>query len=294
MRIVKKLLGCMLLLAGLGVFLAPDIGSYLFDKANQEIITEFQQQTEDIVLSHQQEEEASPYDLLYYQMQAYNERIFLEKQENIRDAWSFTQNPFQIELEDDLIGYVEIPAMEVSVPLYVGATEENMARGAAVLGETSLPIGGSNTNCVVAGHRGYNGIPYFREIEKLGLGDEVIVTNPWERLTYEVTDIKVIEPNELDAVLIQEGKDMLTLVTCHPYRGHARYRYLVYCTRKPVETKDQEIEIEAVSQTEPEQETEIQPQTDFESSEPGIKRERILRLCGAVVIGVMLVVLLII
>lgn len=184
--------------------------------------------------------------------------------------------------------------MEVSVPLYVGATEENMARGAAVLGETSLPIGGSNTNCVVAGHRGYNGIPYFREIEKLGLGDEVIVTNTWEQLTYEVTEIKVIEPNELDAVLIQEGKDMLTLVTCHPYRGHARYRYLVYCTRKMVETEEQETELEAVSQTEPEQETEIQPQTDFESSEPGIKRERILRLCGAVVIVGMIVILVVI
>ena len=62
-------------------------------------------------------------------------------------------------------------------------------------------------------------------------GDLVIIRNPWERLRYKVTKIKVIDPYDTDKILIQKGKDMITLLTCHPYRGHGKYRYLVYCER---------------------------------------------------------------
>ena len=120
----------------------------------------------------------------------------------------------------------------IELPLYIGASDEHLARGAAILGQTSIPIGETDTNSVIAGHRGYQGAPYFRDIEKLEMGDTISITNPWETLEYEVTGIDVISPFDTDAVLIQDGRDMMTLVTCHPYRSGGKYRYIVYCTRK--------------------------------------------------------------
>lgn len=99
------------------------------------------------------------------------------------------------------------------------------------MGQTSLPVGQKDSNCVIAAHRGYLGTPYFRDIEQLKTGDQVIIRNPWERLDYRVIKIKVIDPYDMDKILIQKGKDMVTLLTCHPYRGHGRYRYVVYCMR---------------------------------------------------------------
>ena len=107
-----------------------------------------------------------------------------------------------------------------------------MALGAAVLGQTSLPIGGSNTNCVIAGHRGWNGAAYFLNIDKLGIGDELSITNLWETLEYTVSEIRIIEPDEIDWILIQEGRELLTLMSCHPYASGGKYRYLVICERQ--------------------------------------------------------------
>ena len=117
------------------------------------------------------------------------------------------------------------------MPIYLGATYDHMAKGAAHLSQTSLPIGGENTNCVIAGHRGWQGAPYFLYLDKIIVGDEVTITNLWETLNYTVCEIRVIEPNDIDAVLIQPGRDMLTLVTCHPYASGGRYRLVVYAER---------------------------------------------------------------
>ena len=117
------------------------------------------------------------------------------------------------------------------MPIFLGATEQHMADGAAHLSQTSLPIGGENTNCVIAGHRGYNGASYFRYIDKLKVGDLVSVTNLWERLTYRVCEIKIIDPYDVTEILIQPGRELLTLLTCHPYASGGRQRYVVYCER---------------------------------------------------------------
>jgi len=92
-----------------------------------------------------------------------------------------------------------------------------------------------NTNCVIAGHRGYSGAAYFRYVTELKPGDEVIITNLWETMTYVVTETKIIMPNEVDQILIQEGRDMITLLTCHPYASGGKQRYLVFCDRVPTE-----------------------------------------------------------
>lgn len=107
-----------------------------------------------------------------------------------------------------------------------------MADGAAVLSQTSIPIGGKNTNAVIAGHRGWVGASYFRYITDLEVGDEVIITNLWETMTYTVSGVRIIDPTSVDDILIREGKDMITLLTCHPYASGGKQRYLVFCERR--------------------------------------------------------------
>lgn len=145
--------------------------------------------------------------------------------------------------------------MKVTLPLYIGASELNMSLGAAVLSETSMPIGGENTNCVISGHRGYSGAPYFRDIENLKIGSKVYITNPWDTLMYKVVKIDVINPDDVSSILIQEGKDMITLLTCHPYMSHGKYRYVVYCERAKYEAnyKDSRKKTSESSETETEE-----------------------------------------
>ena len=121
--------------------------------------------------------------------------------------------------------------MNLKMPLYLGANEENLANGAAVLSQTSIPIGGIGTNAVIAGHRGWNGYKYFMDIELLGPGDEIAITNLWETLTYQVVEIRIVMPNDVDAIMIRPDRDMITLLTCHPPNTGGQYRYLVYCER---------------------------------------------------------------
>lgn len=127
---------------------------------------------------------------------------------------------------------LSIPAIELEMPVYLGASYDNMAAGAAVLGQTSLPIGGDNTNCVIAGHRGWNGAAYFLNIDKLQEGDEIQLINLWETMNYTVTEIRIIEPTDIKQVLIQEDRELLTLMSCHPYASGGKYRYLVFCERE--------------------------------------------------------------
>ena len=167
-----------------------------------------------------------------------------------------------------------------------------MAHGAAILSQTSMPIGGENTNCVIAGHRGYQGIPYFREIEKLQLGDHIYITNPWETLTYEVTEFKIIDPDASDQILIQDGKDMVTLLTCHPYRSHGKYRYVVYCERTYITEEEEtaeDIKPEEIENEEsPLSEVIVESDVEFVSSEPDIIIETVLRIGGTIIILILL------
>ena len=120
--------------------------------------------------------------------------------------------------------------MEIELPILLGANTENMKQGAVHLIETSYPIGGENTNCVLAAHRGYSRAAMFRDIEKLELGDEIYIRNFRETLVYRVVQLQVISPTDVGQLLIQDGRDLVTLITCHPY-GHNYQRYVVYCER---------------------------------------------------------------
>ena len=229
-----------LYLAGVVVFAVPDL-RYLANLAgNLHVYEEFREnsqsasQTEDTASGEPGDvEDRERFARLYEQMKSYNQEIFENHQMNLNDPWAYEQSGFDLSeygIENGAAAVIEIPRMDVGLPVYLGATEENMARGAVQLGQTSMPVGGENTNCVIAAHRGYKGIPMFREIEKLRPGDQVMIHSFWETLTYEVSEIEIIDPSDIDKVLIRPGEDMVTLLTCHPYPQNTR-RYAVFCTR---------------------------------------------------------------
>ena len=179
-------------------------------------------------------EETRDYPELWADMVRYNEAIYTQGQAGLSCQYDYQKPSFRLSdygLGDEVFGVISIPAMELEMPIFLGATEQHMADGAAHLSQTSLPIGGENTNCVIAGHRGYNGASYFRYIDKLKVGDLVSVTNLWETLTYRVCEIKIIDPHDVTEILIQPGRELLTLLTCHPYASGGRQRYVVYCER---------------------------------------------------------------
>ena len=167
-------------------------------------------------------------------LQEYNRQLYAEKQSRLIDLEACEEPAVDLTaygIEDEVIGVLEIPAMELTMPVYLGASDDHLAAGAAVLGNTSAPIGGDNTNCVIAGHRGWRGADYFRHIDRLQVGDTVTLTNLWKTLTYTVADIRIIQPHEVDKIKIQQGRDLLTLLTCHPYASGGKQRYVAVCER---------------------------------------------------------------
>ena len=174
------------------------------------------------------------YAQLWLDMKVYNKAIFREGQKGLSDPSAYEDVCFRLSdygLDSEVFGVLSIPKLDLQMPIYMGAAKENMAAGAAVMGQTSLPIGGSDTNCVLAGHRGWNGAAYFLYINQLEPGDTVTVTNLWETLNYQVKETKVIDPNDVEAILIQPGRELLTLLTCHPPASGGKQRYLVFCER---------------------------------------------------------------
>ena len=167
------------------------------------------------------------------EMTEYNRRLFKTKQDGLVSTEAYEQADFSISeygFEDGVLGYLSIPVMDIMLPVLIGATKENMNGGAVRLSQTSLPIGGENTNTVMAAHRGYATAAMFRDIEILSEGDLIFFTNFFETLEYKVVETRVIVPTDIDAVLIQEGRDLITLITCHPFRFNYQ-RYLVYAER---------------------------------------------------------------
>ena len=229
-----KLVALILLLAvflgGLGAFLYPIVNGLLLDRQ--------QSRTAQLFLSREQEQDVvqstKPSDPLRIAMEAYNQRIFEEGQAGFNSVDAYETPSFLLSdygLEEEVFGVISIPSLNVEMPIYLGASAENLALGAAHLSQTSLPIGGENTNCVIAGHRGWRGGAYFRDIPRLKAGDLVQITNLWETLTYQVNEVKIIYPQSSTALLIQPGRDLLTLMTCEYAPGGVKNRCLVICER---------------------------------------------------------------
>lgn len=179
-------------------------------------------------------EETRAYAELWEEMCSYNEKIHDEQQALLSSRAALQKTDFQLRdygRNDEVFAVLNIPKINLDMPVYLGATDQNLANGAAYLSQTSLPIGGENTNCVIAGHRGWNGAYYFRYVPDLRKGDVVTLQNLWETLSYQVVETKIIAPSDVDAIRIQEGRELLTLLTCHPYASGGKQRFLVICER---------------------------------------------------------------
>ena len=171
-------------------------------------------------------------DNLYNRLRQYNIELYEKKQNSLVDPFSYSQPNFDLSeygIEDNCIGFISIDRIDMTLPIYLGANNENMKNGAVHLTETSFPIGGENTNAVIAAHRGTTKI-MFRHIDELELGDSILIKNFKEILKYQVCEIKIISPTDVEELLIQDGRDLITLISCHPYR-HNYQRYVVYCER---------------------------------------------------------------
>ena len=125
-----------------------------------------------------------------------------------------------------IMGYVEIPSINVHLPIYHGTDETVLQIAIGHLDWTSLPTGGESTHCVISGHRGLPSAKLFTDLDQLTVGDYFMLNVLDEELTYEVDQILIVEPQDTEALLIQEGKDLCTLVTCTPY-GINSHRLLV-------------------------------------------------------------------
>ena len=225
MRKKSLVLAVLLAVAGVCVMLWPVFTGHRLQNNAATAVQEF--------LADRDEPEQQ-YPELLAALQKYNRQLYAEKQCNLTDLEACETPAADLTaygIEDEIIGVLEIPAMELTMPVYLGASDTHLAAGAAVLGNTSAPIGGDNTNCVIAGHRGWKGADYFLHIDKLTVGDEVVITTLWETLTYTVADIQIIQPHEIERIKIQQGRDLLTLLTCHPYASGGKQRYVVYCER---------------------------------------------------------------
>ena len=128
--------------------------------------------------------------------------------------------------ENGIMGYIEIPNIKVSLPIYHGTDESILQIAVGHLNWSSLPVGGESTHCVLSGHRGLPSAKLFTNLDKLVAGDTFVIRVLNEALTYEVDQILIVEPQEVESLKIEKGKDLCTLVTCTPY-GINSHRLLV-------------------------------------------------------------------
>lgn len=247
------ILAVLILLASVVILCLPLFNRFSQEKHSSEIVAEFRGERESAwaeqaslslplpttatsgEASAEPETQQIPFAALRAAMEEYNRQIYSNNQIGLEDPWCYTASMFDLDaygLTTEAVGILSIPRMDFEEPVFLGATMDHLDLGTAQLSISSMPIGGINTNCVLAGHRGWNGALHFRHIELLEPGDEIILTNLWEELHYTVSEIKIIHPNQTEELLIQEGRDLLTLLTCHPYGSGGKYRYVVYCERK--------------------------------------------------------------
>lgn len=167
------------------------------------------------------------YDRLWSQAFAYNRNLFL-REFNLKLTEEEQDEYVQVldVTGTGIMGYIEIPKIKCSLPIYHSTDEAVLQIAVGHLEGTSLPVGGEDTHCVLSGHRGLPSAKLFTDIDQLTNGDEFMIRTLDETLTYEVDQVLIVLPHEVDDLRIQEGEDLCTLITCTPY-GVNSHRLLV-------------------------------------------------------------------
>ena len=220
---MKKKLSTLLLflifLIGLSLLLYPTISDYWNSFHQSKAIASYVEEVEQL--------DEDRYEEMWKEAQNYNQELFQDP------------SPYDITEEENLkyqgllnvsgngiMGYIEIPSIDCHLPIYHGVNESVLQIAVGHIEGTSLPVGGASTHCVLSGHRGLPSAKLFTDLDKLVVGDLFIIRILNETLTYEVDQILIVLPDEVESVAIEEGKDYCTLVTCTPY-GVNSHRLLV-------------------------------------------------------------------
>lgn len=223
----KNIFATLLFLIGLTVALYPTISRTFYDYY-------FRTESEKIGEAFANDEISEE---LYNKQLAYNqseisnlEEIEIAEVAFVDDAGQSNPGEADYLVNENVLGILRIPKINLVYPIYDGATYENLLNGVARIEGTSYPVGGMNTNCVISGHNGLVGRTYFSHIKKLVSGDTINIQNRKETLTYQVYDTAIIKPEDVSALAIIPGQDTLTLLTCtSPPPG--THRYLIFARR---------------------------------------------------------------
>jgi len=223
----KYFLPLVLFIVGLVVIVFPHMAQRVNKEIHENQVEAIQEQINE--MPEEKKKEVST------EVKDCNEAIF-----NNEDAFNdpFTENydPKYYEScakvieKDEFPLALEVPKLDLNIPIFIGASQENLAKGIAQVEGSSLPTGGESTHTVLSGHRGMGTKAMFRHLDHLDIGDVFYIHTLEETLTYHVYDTNVILPHETESLMIQEGKDLASLFACHPYRNNT-HRLVVYAER---------------------------------------------------------------
>lgn len=222
-KLRKRTLSTILLivgfLVGLSLLLYPTVSDYWNSMHQSRAITSYAEHVADI--------DDSLYESLWAGAQAYNASL-LEKADRftLSDEDLAEYEQMLTVPGTNVIGYIEIDKINCYLPIYHGTDDAVLQVGVGHLEGTSLPVGGASTHCVLSGHRGLPSAKLFTDLDQLEVGDTFVLYVLDETLTYEVDQIRIVEPTDLSDLAIEEGKDYCTLMTCTPY-GINTHRLLV-------------------------------------------------------------------
>ncbi|EOU1110316.1 class C sortase [Clostridium perfringens] len=189
-------------LIALGFLLYPSFSNYINNKFAVSTISDYTEKINNV-----KDEEV---DDLIKNINKYNYDLFNGTAEN--------QLPEYLNIhEGDVLGYIEIPSINIKLPIYYGTSVDILKKGVGVLDGTSLPVGGENTHSVLSAHTGLANQKLFTDIDKLKDGDVFYLHILKKDLAYKVNQIKVVHPDEIDELKISDDKDYVTLLTCYPY-----------------------------------------------------------------------------
>lgn len=220
----------LLLFAGVGLIAYPFIGNALSQRENSAIIQQYTETVEELPESET--------DTMMEQAQEYNRslngsKIFADPFSD-EDSGNAEAYESMLNVDDGLMGYIEIPKIDVYLPIYHGTTKEVLNKGIGHLYGTSLPVGGSSCHAVLAGHTGISGKVLFDGLPQMEEDDLFAIHVLGKTLMYQVDQIEVIEPKDTELLQVVRGKDYVTLMTCTPY-GVNSHRLLVRGVRAKVQ-----------------------------------------------------------
>ena len=234
---MKRKLSTMLLIlvffAGLSLLLYPSLSDYWNSFHASQAVATYSEEVRNL--------NADKYDRLIREAREYNAALpGRYKAFFLSESDRSTYNALLDVNGTGVMGYIEIPTIQISLPIYHGTEDEVLQIAVGHLDWSSLPVGGEGTHCALSGHRGLPSAKLFANLDKPVAGDKFVIRVLDEVMTYEVDQILIVEPNDLSALAIEKGKDLCTLVTCTPY-GVSSHRLLVRGHR--VENESEEIRV---------------------------------------------------